>query len=88
MIVDLRAEVFLILYIQKLKICISLVWKALYIRKFQDITLIMKISLVDNLTNFFCKKIRKEEKIQSLGVQNSVFMVLILSLVLRQQLKL
>lgn len=84
LVVDLGAEIFLISCIEKLTIYISLVQEAFYIKKLKSAAPIIKISIVGNLANYFCKQTGTENKIQSLGLKNSWLIVIILSLVLIQ----
>lgn len=53
-VADLKAKLFSISYIKTLKTFIFLVWKACYTSILKGVTLIIEISIVGSLTNFFC----------------------------------
>lgn len=82
LVVNSRTIVFLILHIERLKIFMSLVWKALYTRELKRTMAILEISTISNLTDFFYKQKRPVVETQSSHSDNSWFIVLMSLLVL------
>lgn len=81
---DLGAKIFSILRIEKLKIRISFVWEALCMKELKGATPIIEMSIIGCPADSFYKQTEAESETQSLDLESSWFIVLMLSLVLKQ----